>query len=71
MTEYQVISPVPGTFYRKASPDAPPYVEPGARVDADTVLGLVEVMKQFFEIPAGVCGTVAEFPSITRGPAAA
>lgn len=30
MAEHNVQSPLPGTFYRKASPDAPPYAEVGS-----------------------------------------
>ncbi len=52
-----VRSPSHGTFYRRASPDAPAYVEAGQHVDAGATIGLVEVMKCFspiaFEPPAG------------------
>ncbi|MCY1398874.1 Biotin carboxyl carrier protein of acetyl-CoA carboxylase [compost metagenome] len=61
MAEYSVITPLPGTFYRRATPDSPPYVEIGAQVTADTVIGLIEVMKQFSELTAGVAGRVGAF----------
>ncbi len=52
-------SPIPGVFYRRPSPEADPFVEVGSAVEADTVVALVEVMKQFFDVPAGVTGTIA------------
>ncbi|MDN7141945.1 biotin carboxyl carrier domain-containing protein [Pseudomonas sp. JQ170] len=61
MAEHSVITPLPGTFYRKATPDAPAYVEEGAQVSADTVIGLIEVMKQFSELTAGVEGRLGAF----------
>lgn len=36
-----------GIFYRKSSPDAPPYVEEGQTIEKGKVLGLIEVMKTF------------------------
>lgn len=54
MAEHNVQSPLPGTFYRKASPDAPPYAEVGQAVEAGSVIGLIEVMKQFSEVQAGI-----------------
>jgi acetyl-CoA carboxylase biotin carboxyl carrier protein len=53
-------APMVGTFYRASEPGAEPFVEVGTRVDADTTVGLVEVMKVFTSIPAGIDGTIAE-----------
>jgi acetyl-CoA carboxylase biotin carboxyl carrier protein len=39
-----------GIFYRKPSPDAPPYVDEGQTVEPGKVLGLIEVMKSFNQI---------------------
>ncbi|WP_145002558.1 acetyl-CoA carboxylase [Pseudomonas oryzihabitans] len=61
MAEHSVLSPLPGTFYRKPTPDAAPYVDVGETVTAGTVLGLVEVMKQFSEVQAEVDGTLIAF----------
>jgi len=52
-------SPLPGVFYRRPSPDFDPFVEVGSPVEPDTTVALVEVMKQFFEVPAGTTGTIA------------
>ncbi|ERX16983.1 hypothetical protein Q012_04063 [Pseudomonas aeruginosa S35004] len=62
MAEHNVQSPLPGTFYRKASPDAPPYAEVGQAVEAGSVIGLIEVMKQFSEVQAG-----RHTPGVPRG----
>ena len=59
-TEPTIDSPVVGTFYAASSPDAEPFVTVGSRVSATTVICIVEAMKVFNEIPAGVSGTVRE-----------
>ena len=53
-----VESPMLGTFYRAPKPGAQPFVEVGAQVEADTVIGIVEVMKLMNTVRAGVRGTV-------------
>ena len=53
-------SPMLGTFYRAESPGAAPFVEVGARVEPDTTVCIIEVMKMMNSIAAGVSGTVAE-----------
>ena len=56
----EVKSPMIGTFYRKPSPDAEPFVEVGAKVGADTVVCIIEAMKVMNEIKAEVKGTIIE-----------
>ncbi|MGB3935487.1 MAG: biotin/lipoyl-containing protein, partial [Burkholderiales bacterium] len=53
-----VRAPMVGTFYRSPEPGAPPYVVPGARVAADTVVGIIEVMKLMNAVNAGCAGVV-------------
>ncbi len=53
-----VKSPMVGTAYRRASPDAPAFVEVGSVVKAGDKLLLVEAMKTFNEIVAPRAGTV-------------
>lgn len=53
-----VVAPYLGTFYRAPKPGAANYVEIGAQVVAETELCLVEVMKLFTAVRAGVAGTV-------------
>ena len=56
-----VRAPLPGTFYRAPRPGAAPFVEVGSRVEADTVIGIVETMKLMNSVHAGVAGVVARF----------
>jgi len=53
-----VRSPMVGTFYLRPSPDQQPFVAVGAAVQADDTVCLVEVMKMFNTVKAGVAGTV-------------
>ena len=60
-----------GTFYRAPSPGAPPFIEVGADVRADQVVCIVEVMKLFNSISAGVAGRVLEICVENESPVAA
>lgn len=61
MTSKQILSPLPGTFYRRPAPDKPAYKEPGDAVAKGDILGLVEVMKSFYEVKSDLDGKVARF----------
>ena len=61
MATKQILSPLPGTFYRKPAPDKPFYKADGDKVAAGDVIGLVEVMKSFNEVKADVTGRVVRF----------
>jgi len=52
-------APMLGVFYRAPSPGAPPFVDVGTRVEADTIVCLIEVMKMMNSVQAGVAGTIA------------
>ena len=56
----EVLSPLLGVFYRAPKPGEPPFVEVGARVEEDTVIGIIEVMKLMNSARAGVRGEVVE-----------
>jgi acetyl-CoA carboxylase biotin carboxyl carrier protein len=60
MALHDIVSPLPGTFYRRPSPEAEFYVAIDSAVQSGAVIGLIEVMKQFTEIEAEVSGRVAE-----------
>ena len=53
-----VRAPLLGTFYRAPKPGAPPFVEPGARVVPDSIVGIIEVMKLMNTVRAGASGVV-------------
>lgn len=55
-----VRAPMLGTFYRASAPGEPPFVEVGDKVRADDTVCLVEVMKLFNSVKAGVEGTVVK-----------
>ena len=52
-------SPIVGTFYRKPSPDKPPFIEIGSNVNAGDVVCIVEAMKMMNEIKSEFTGTVS------------
>ncbi len=58
--DYEITSPMVGTFYRAPSPDSDPYVEVGDKVKPDTTVCIVEAMKLFNEIEAEVAGEIVE-----------
>jgi len=53
-------APMLGTFYRAPAPNEPPFVQVGQRVSADDTVCMIEVMKLFNSIRAGVDGTVVK-----------
>jgi acetyl-CoA carboxylase biotin carboxyl carrier protein len=53
-----VRSPMVGTFYASANPDAPPFVKVGQKVKVGDTLGIIEAMKMFNQIEAEISGTV-------------
>lgn len=57
----QIVSPLPGTFYRRPSPDKPAYKDEGDTVVSGDVIGLVEVMKTFYEVKADAAGRIVRF----------
>ena len=61
MAKKQILSPLPGTFYRRPSPDRPPFKNDGDTVAVGDVVGLVEVMKSFNEVKADVAGRIVRF----------
>jgi acetyl-CoA carboxylase biotin carboxyl carrier protein len=53
-------SPMVGTFYSSSSPDSPPFVNVGSTVRPEMTVCIIEAMKVFTDIPAGVSGTITE-----------
>jgi acetyl-CoA carboxylase biotin carboxyl carrier protein len=53
-----ITSPMVGTFYRASSPEAAPFAKVGDRIGPEKTVCIVEAMKVFNEIPAGVSGQV-------------
>jgi biotin carboxyl carrier protein len=61
MAIQQILSPLPGIFYRKPAPGEPDYKSDGDTVTQDDTVGLVEVMKSFNEVKAGAAGKIVRF----------
>jgi acetyl-CoA carboxylase biotin carboxyl carrier protein len=55
-----VKSPMVGTFYRSPSPENPPFVENGSKVEEKTAVCTIEAMKIMNEIQAETKGTIVE-----------
>lgn len=57
-----IVSPMVGTFYRAANPNADPFVDVGDRVELGQVIGIIEAMKLMNEIEADRSGEIVEIP---------
>ncbi len=55
-----ITSPMVGTFYSAGSPDEPPFLKVGDKVEKNTVVCIIEAMKVMNEVKAGIAGTVVE-----------
>lgn len=49
-----------GTFWKRPKPDAPQYVEVGQSIEEETTVGVIEVMKLFTQVKAGVRGRLVQ-----------
>lgn len=58
--DYEITSPMVGTFYSASSPEDDDYVSVGSKVEADSVVCIVEAMKLFNEIEAEAAGEIVE-----------
>jgi acetyl-CoA carboxylase biotin carboxyl carrier protein len=54
-------APMIGVFYRRPAPGAEVFAKPGDRVEADTTIGIIEIMKLMNPIAAGKAGVLGEF----------
>jgi acetyl-CoA carboxylase biotin carboxyl carrier protein len=57
---HEIKSPTVGVFYAQREPGTPPFVTVGSRVNPSTVVGLIEAMKVYSDIPADCSGVIAE-----------
>jgi len=55
-----ITAPMLGTFYRAEAPGKPPFVDVGQRVQPDTIVCIIEVMKMMNSVTAGVSGTILQ-----------
>lgn len=59
----RIEAPIMGVFYRKPAPDDPPFVEIGDVIEPGHVIGTIEAMKVFSEVPAEIGGRVVDIPA--------
>jgi acetyl-CoA carboxylase biotin carboxyl carrier protein len=57
---HRIVSPMVGTFYHAASPEAGPFVQVGDKVKERTVVCIVEAMKLMNDIVADTTGEIVE-----------
>jgi acetyl-CoA carboxylase biotin carboxyl carrier protein len=55
-----IVAPLLGRFYAQPEPGAAPFVSVGSPVTEDTTVGLIEVMKTFNAVRAGINGVITE-----------
>lgn len=53
-----VLSPMVGIFYRSPGPDTAPYVDVGDHVEVGQIIGMIEAMKVFSEVPSDHAGKI-------------
>lgn len=63
-----ILSPLPGTFYNRPSPDEAVYKQAGDAVAIDDIVGLIEVMKTFIEVKAEISGTFKAYIAVNSEP---
>ncbi len=68
MADREILSPLPGTFYRKPAPDQPPFAKEGDVIKVGDVIGLVEVMKTFNQVQADAGGRIVKFLADNEAP---
>jgi acetyl-CoA carboxylase biotin carboxyl carrier protein len=56
----EIPAPLLGIFYRAPKPGEPPFVDIGSKVEEETVIGIIEVMKLMHSVHAGAKGEVVE-----------
>ena len=61
MARREVVTPIPGIFYRRPDPDSEPFAAEGDAVEAGATIGLVEIMKNFQAVATEAAGTLVEF----------
>ncbi len=64
----EILSPLPGTFYRKPAPDKPNFKSEGDTIAVGDVIGIIEVMKSFNEVKADKAGKIEKFVADNEEP---
>ena len=67
-SDVMIRSPMVGTFYRAQSPNEPPFVDVGSKVNSGDPLCLIEVMKNFHELKSETSGNRIVFRAEDSAP---
>ncbi len=63
-----IVSPLPGVFYHRPSPDEATFKSNGDAVSVGDTIGLVEAMKTFIEIKSEISGTFDSYVASDGAP---
>lgn len=55
-----ILSPMVGTIYLTPSPEDPPFIKVGEKIEKNSIVCIIEAMKVMNEIKAGMNGTIVE-----------
>ena len=61
MARHEVVTPVPGIFYRRPDPDSGAFKQEGDAVAVGDTIALVEIMKNFHAVEADMAGELVEY----------
>jgi len=61
MSRYEIVTPVPGVFYRRADPTSDPFKVEGDDVQEGDTVAVVEIMKNFQAVESEASGRLVEF----------
>ncbi|MEY2536126.1 MAG: acetyl-CoA carboxylase biotin carboxyl carrier protein [bacterium] len=61
MTRHEVVTPVPGVFYRRSDPTSAPFKSDGDEVQDGETIAVVEIMKNFQAVDSDAAGRLVEF----------
>jgi acetyl-CoA carboxylase biotin carboxyl carrier protein len=61
MARHELVTPVPGVFYRRPDPNSPEFKREGDTVAVGDTVALVEIMKNFHAVEADAAGTLVEY----------
>ena len=57
---HEIQAPIVGTFYRRPSPESPPYISVGDQISRGQIICIIEAMKIMNEIESDVSGKVVD-----------
>lgn len=65
--QIKIEAPVMGVFYRSPAPGESAFVEIGDVIEPGQIVGMIEAMKVFSEVPAEIAGRIVAIPAKNGG----